>query len=450
MSKWIQRMAGLLIIFGSTLPAAGQVKIIDQIVAIVGESTILESDLESQYLQMKAEGRAIPGKNMKCNILEDIMVQKLLLHQARLDSLKIDEGQVERQLDARLQYFIQQIGSKEKLEAYFHKSYLEIKEDFREPMREQMLTQQMQQKIIEDVKMTPREVRAYYRSLPKDSIPEIPEQYEIQQILINPPYSEEAKVAARQKLLELRKRILEGESFKTLAILYSEDPGSARNGGELGYQGKAQLVKNFARVAFSLKKGQVSQIVETPFGYHIIQLIDRKGDQVNVRHILIKPKLSADAIKRANELLDSLAFQIRMDSLSFERAAFLFSEDKNTRTLGGLMINPSTGDTRFTISQMDRKMADVVSRLKPGEISDPFQYVDQTGNVVFKIIKLKSVIPAHKANLSLDYSLLQNMAKSGKQKEVFHEWIRNNLKTTYVRVDGSYRQCHFKFDWVHK
>ncbi len=450
MSKWIQRMAGLLIIFGSTLPAAGQVKIIDQIVAIVGESTILESDLESQYLQMKAEGRATPGKNMKCNILEDIMVQKLLLHQARLDSLKIDEGQVERQLDARLQYFIQQIGSKEKLEAYFHKSYLEIKEDFREPMREQMLTQQMQQKIIEDVKMTPREVRAYYRSLPKDSIPEIPEQYEIQQILINPPYSEEAKVAARQKLLELRKRILEGESFKTLAILYSEDPGSARNGGELGYQGKAQLVKNFARVAFSLKKGQVSQIVETPFGYHIIQLIDRKGDQVNVRHILIKPKLSADAIKRANELLDSLAFQIRMDSLSFERAAFLFSEDKNTRTLGGLMINPSTGDTRFTISQMDRKMADVVSRLKPGEISDPFQYVDQTGNVVFKIIKLKSVIPAHKANLSLDYSLLQNMAKSGKQKEVFHEWIRNNLKTTYVRVDGSYRQCHFKFDWVHR
>ncbi len=450
MSKWIQWMAGLLLIFGGTLPAAGQVKIIDQIVAIVGESTILESDLESQYLQMKAEGRATPGKNMKCNILEDIMVQKLLLHQARLDSLKIDEGQVERQLDARLQYFIQQIGSKEKLEAYFHKSYLEIKEDFREPMREQMLTQQMQQKIIEDVKMTPREVRAYYHSLPKDSIPEIPEQYEIQQILINPPYSEEAKVAARQKLLELRKRILEGESFKTLAILYSEDPGSARNGGELGYQGKAQLVKNFARVAFSLKKGQVSQIVETPFGYHIIQLIDRKGDQVNVRHILIKPKLSADAIKRANELLDSLAFQIRMDSLSFERAAFLFSEDKNTRTLGGLMINPSTGDTRFTISQMDRKMADVVSRLKPGEISDPFQYVDQTGNVVFKIIKLKSVIPAHKANLSLDYSLLQNMAKSGKQKEVFHEWIRNNLKTTYVRVDGSYRQCHFKFDWVHK
>ena len=450
MSKWIQWMAGLLLIFGGTFPAAGQVKIIDQIVAIVGESTILESDLESQYLQMKAEGRATPGKNMKCNILEDIMVQKLLLHQARLDSLKIDEGQVERQLDARLQYFIQQIGSKEKLEAYFHKSYLEIKEDFREPMREQMLTQQMQQKIIEDVKMTPREVRAYYHSLTKDSIPEIPEQYEIQQILINPPYSEEAKVAARQKLLELRKRILEGESFKTLAILYSEDPGSARNGGELGYQGKAQLVKNFARVAFSLKKGQVSQIVETPFGYHIIQLIDRKGDQVNVRHILIKPKLSADAIKRANELLDSLAFQIRMDSLSFERAAFLFSEDKNTRTIGGLMINPSTGDTRFTISQMDRKMADVVSRLKPGEISDPFQYVDQTGNVVFKIIKLKSVIPAHKANLSLDYSLLQNMAKSGKQKEVFHEWIRNNLKTTYVRVDGSYRQCHFKFDWVHR
>ncbi len=448
MGKGIRWITVLLFAWLVTIPVTGQA-IIDRIVAIVGESTILESDIESQYLQMKAEGRRIPAKHMKCNILEDIMVQKLLLHQARLDSLIVDEGQVERQLDARLQYYIQMIGSKEKLENYFHKSFLEIKEDFRDPMREQMLTQQMQQKIIEDVKMTPREVRAFYRSLPKDSIPMIPEQYVIQQIQINPPYSEEAKLAARQKLLELRKRILEGESFKTLAMLYSEDPGSARNGGELGYQGKAQLVKNFARVAFSLKEGQVSQIVETPFGYHIIQMIDRRGDQVNVRHILVKPKLSADAIRRAHELLDSVAYQIRMDSLSFERAAFRYSEDDKTRTLGGLMINPATGDTRFTLTQLDKKMADVISRLKPREISDPFQYVDNTGNVVFKIVKLKSVIPAHKANLSLDYDLLQNMAKGGKQEEVFHTWIREELKTTYVKVDDAYQHCSFRFKgWV--
>ncbi len=438
-----------LMMWQGFFPVSGQ-KVIDRIVAIVGESTILESDIESQYLQMQAEGRRLPAENMKCNILEDIMVQKLLLHQARLDSLVVDEGQVERQLDARLQYYIQMIGSKEKLEKYFHKSYLEIKEDFREPMREQLLTQQMQQEIIKDVKMTPREVRSYYRNLPPDSIPEIPEQFIIQQIQINPPYSEEARLAARQKLLELRKRILEGESFKTLAMLYSEDPGSARNGGELGYQGKAQLVKNFAQVAFSLKQGQVSQIVETPFGYHIIQMIDRKGDQVNVRHILVKPKLSADAIRRAMKLLDSIAYQIRMDSISFERAAFRFSEDEKTRTLGGLMVNPATGDTRFTLAQLDQKMADVVSRLKPGEISDPFQYVDNTGNVVFKIIKLKAVIPAHKANLDLDYDLLQNMAKRGKQQEVFHDWIREEQKVTYVRVDDAYKQCDFQFKgWLH-
>ncbi len=451
MSKGIRWVILSLLVWVLAFPVNGQKKIIDQVVAIVGESTILESDIEGSYQQMKVEGRVSPGENVKCNILEDIMIQKLLLHQARLDSLVIDEGQVERQLEARLQYFIQQVGSKEKLEAYYHKSYLEIKEDFREPLREQLLTNEMQNNTIKDVKMTPREVRVFYKSLPRDSVPEMPEHYVIQQIQINPPFSEEAKLAARQKLLNLRKRILDGESFATLAVLYSEDPGTARMGGELGYQGKAELDKNFARVAFSLKIGQVSQIVETRFGFHIIQMINRKGDRVNVRHILIKPKLSAEAIKRANKLLDSIAYEIRIDSLSFEEAAYKFSEDENTRTTGGLLLNPATGDSRFKLGELNKKMAGIVSRLKPGEISDPFQYVDNTGNVVFKIIKLKSVIPAHRASLELDYEMLQNMAKAKKQQKVFQNWIREHLKTTFVHITDSYKHCKFRFKgWLNQ
>ncbi len=432
------------------LPLAAQPRmIIDKIVAIVGGNTILESDVMMQYEQMRRQGSIPPGQVSRCRILEDIMVQKLLYHQAKLDSLKLEPGEVERQLDARLNYFIKMIGSQRALEEFYHKSYLEIKNDLRNDVREQVLAGKEQSNIIQDVTITPGEVKSFYKKLSPDSIPVIPEQYEIQQIQINPPYSEEAKIAARQKLLDLRKRIIEGERFSTLAILYSEDPGTARRGGELGFTGKADLDKNFAQVAFSLKKGQVSPIVETRFGYHIIQLIDRKGDMINVRHILVKPKLSAEAITRANTLLDSIARQIRIDSLSFERAAFLFSEDEETRTTGGLVLNPATGDPRFDMSQLDKKTGQLVARMKEGEISDPFQYIDNAGNVVFKIIRLKKIIPAHKANLKLDYELLANMAKQQKQKEVFDEWVEEKLQTTYSRVDEEYQSCQFQYKgWI--
>lgn len=448
MKKMIRTTALFFGLTVMTFPVAGQEKIIDQIVAIVGESIILESDIESQYLQMQAQGVLPKTGDPKCQILEDMMMSKLLLHQAKVDSLVVDDGQVERELDGRLEYFIRQIGSREKLEQYFQKSYLEIREDFKEPVREQLLTQQMQSQIISDIKMTPSEVREYYRKTPKDSLPDIPEEYVLQEIKINPPYSEEARLTARQKLLDLRKRIVEGENFATLAILYSEDPGSASRGGDLGFQGKAELDKDFAKVAFSLKKNQVSPIVETQFGYHIIQMIERQGDRVRVRHILIKPKLSQDAVERAITLLDSVVNKIRNDSLTFEEAAWRYSEDEQTRATGGLLINPATGDTRFDLSQLDQSTAGVISGMKEGEVSDPFRTMDMAGNVVFKIIKIKKVIPAHKANLELDYDLLQNLAKSGKQKEVFHNWIQEKQKTTYIRIDNAYKGCHFTYNWL--
>ncbi len=433
------------------LPAKSQQQrmIVDKIVAIVGDNTILESDVQMQYEQMRRQGAIPAGQASRCKILEDIMVQKLLYHLAKLDSLPLDPGEVERQLDARLDYFVKMIGSRKALEEFYHKSFLEIKDDLRDEVREQVLAGKEQNNIIQDVTITPGEVKSFYRRLPKDSIPLIPEQYVIQQIQINPPYSEEAKIAARQKLLDLRKRIIDGERFSTLAILYSEDPGTARRGGELGFMGKAELDKDFARVAFSLKKNQVSPIVETRFGYHIIQLIDRKGDLINVRHILVKPKLSAEAIRRANHLLDSIARQIRIDSLSFEKAAFLYSEDEETRTTGGLVLNPNTGESRFDMSQLDKKTGQLVDKMKEGEISDPFQIVDNSGNTVFKIIRLKKVVPAHRANLQLDYELLANMAKQEKQKEVFNEWVEDKLQTTYVRIDEEYRSCKFQYKgWI--
>ena len=435
-------------IFSLMAPVAAQQKMIDQIVAIVGESIILESDIESQYLQMQAQDALPESGDPKCMILEDIMMQKLLLHQAKVDSLVVDDGQVERELDGRLEYFIRQIGSREKLEQYFRKSYLEIREDFKEPVREQLLTQMMQSEIISDIKMTPSEVRAFYRKTPKDSLPEIPTRYVLQQIKLNPPYSEAARIEARQKLLDLRKRIIEGENFATLAILYSEDPGSSSKGGDLGFQGRAELDKDFSQAAFSLKKNQVSPIVETQFGYHIIQMLERQGDRIRVRHILIKPKLSDDAVARANTLLDSIAQQIRADSMTFEAAAWKFSQDEETRSTGGLLINPASGDTRFDLSQLDQTTASVVSKMKAGEISDPFQTMDMAGNAVFKLIKVKEIIPAHKANLELDYDLLQNLARSGKQQEVFLNWIKEKVTTTYIRIDPSYQGCSFSYNWL--
>ncbi len=438
-----------MLLFLNPLAAQQQRKVIDKIVAIVGGNIILESDVMMQYEQMRRQGSIPAGQSSRCKILEDIMVQKLLYHQALLDSLPLEPGEVERQLDARLNVFIKMIGSRKALEDFYHKSFLEIKNDLRDDVREQVLAGKEQSNIIQDVMITPGEVKSFYKKLPKDSIPLIPEQYEIQQIQINPPYSDEAKIAARQKLLDLRKRIIEGESFSTLAILYSEDPGSARRGGELGMTGRPDLDKDFARVAFSLRKGQVSPIVETRFGYHIIQLIDRKGDMINVRHILIKPKLSGDAIQRANILLDSIARQIRIDSLSFGKAAFIYSEDKDTRTTDGLVINPATGDPRFDMSQLDKRTGQLVARMKEGEISDPFQYIDNAGNIVFKIIRLKKIIPAHRANLVLDYELLANMAKQQKQKEVFDQWVNEKLQTTYSRVDEEYQGCRFQYKgWI--
>jgi len=435
-----------LLTFLSFASINAQEFIIDRVVAVVGDFTILQSDIEQQYLQYKAQGQAVP--DMKCMIFKEFLEEKLLLNQAKIDSIEISESNVELQLDQRLKYFINQIGSQEELEAYFNKTILQIKDDFRQMIRDQMLTQEMQSGITGEVTITPSEVKAFYNSIPKDSIPNIDAMVELEQIVVYPKLSEDAVFEVRERLLDLRKRITEGESFETLAILYSSD-GSASNGGEIGYMGKGELDAEYAKAAFSLKKGQVSKIVESQFGYHLIQLIDRKDDRVNTRHILMNPRITPDARKKAVERLDSVLVLVRSDSMSFGVAARYFSEDVNTNLNKGLLVNPYDNSSLFELKQLDSKDYIVVRDLKIGEISNPYEAIDENGKPLYKIVRLKSKTDPHKANMKQDYTLLQNMALADKKQRVIQEWIREKQSETFIHIDEGMMNCDFlKKGWL--
>jgi peptidyl-prolyl cis-trans isomerase SurA len=447
MKSLLKKLFFFTILFPSlffTLNAQGF--IVDRVVAVVGDYTILQSDIEQQYLQYKAQRQNLP--DMKCLIFQQFLEEKLLLNQAKIDSIEISESSVEQQLDQRLKYFIGQIGSQEELEAYFNKTILQIKDDFREMIRNQMLTQKMQGEITGAVKITPSEVKAYYNSLNRDSIPNIDALVEIEQIVAYPVLSDDAVYEVRQKLLDLRKRIMEGESFETLAILYSSD-GSASNGGEIGYMGKDELDPEYAKAAFSLKKGQVSKIVESQFGYHLIQLIDRKDDRVNTRHILMTPRITPEARKKAIARLDSVLLLVRSDTLSFGMGARYYSEDKNTSLNKGLLINTYNNSSLFELKQLSSKDYLVVRDMKVGEISDPYESINENGKVMYKTVRLKSKTDPHKANLVQDYNLLQDMALADKKERVVKDWIREKQAENYIHIDESFYNCDFlKKGWL--
>lgn len=419
----------------------GQPRILDRVVAVVGDEKILQSDIENLYLQYRAEGISSSG-DLKCEILEDYLAQSLLLNQAKIDSIEVSESQVELQLNARLDYFINQIGSQERLEQYFNKTILEIKEDFRDLIRDQMITQEMQSNITGDVTITPSEVRQFFNRLPDDSIPYIDSRIEIKQIVVYPPVSDEAILEVRQRLLDLRKRIIEGENFATLAVLYSQGP-SAPKGGEIGFMGRGEVDPEYAKAAFSLKKGQVSNIVESAFGYHLIQLIERRDDRVNTRHILMRPKLDPDAVAKTISQLDSLADLIRADSIIFERSAMFFSQDKKTNVNGGLVVNPYDNSTMFELDELQPSEYEILRYMNIGEISEPFESIDENGKQVYKIVKLSRSTPPHRANLKEDYTLIQQIALSDKRDKIFHEWINEKITVTYIHIDGSFRGCSF-------
>jgi len=417
--------------------------VIDQVIAVVSGERVLLSDIEQEVMRMRMQG-ATESEYDRCNILEQILIQKLLLTQAKIDSLTVNDASVEMEIDRRLRYFINQIGSEKALENYFKKPLYEIKDDLRELISEQQLTQQMRQKIIDKVKITPSEVKSFYKKIPSDSLPQIPELYELQQIMIFPPSTAEAKYQVREKLLEIRERVLKGERFSTLAVAYSEDRASAIKGGELGLRSRDELVKAFADVAFNLKEGQVSQIVETEYGFHILQMIESKDDKVNVRHILMKPQYSSDMMSQAISRLDSISNLIKSDSITFERAAMRFSEDKKSNLNGGLVINPYTNTSFFEKDHLQPADYYVIKELKVGDMSAPFESRDEHANVVFKVLKLKKVVKAHKANIKDDYDIIQNMAKQNMENEILEDWLTKKQKTTFIRIDKSFRSCNFE------
>lgn len=426
---------------------AQQNQIIDQVVAIVGKNVILQSDIENQYIQYRLQ-RGISGgaQTIRCQILEDLLFQKLMLNQAEIDSITVTPEQIEQEMERRLRYFTSELGSQEKLEQYYNKSILEIKNELRLLVQDQMLVDQVQNGIMSKVQVTPSEIKAYFKSLPKDSIPMITTEYEVAQIMKKPPISVDEKMQVKEKLHELRKRILEGERFSTLAILYSEDPGSAKKGGELGLYGRGELYPEFEAVAFKLKDGEVSEIVETEAGFHILQLIERRGDYVNVRHILLTPKVSPEALGRAYTELDSIAKQIRRGDITFDAAVEKYSEEPNKLT-GGLLLNPYNGSTRFEASQLDQQVSFLVDKMAVGELSDPVPMKTEDGKDAYRLLMVKTKTEPHQANLRDDYSRVQEWALQAKKQKAVETWIGNKSKNAFVTIIDEFSTCPFKFNW---
>lgn len=447
--KKIVKLIFLTILLPIVLQA--QNNVIDEVVWVVGDEVILKSQVEEQYRNMQYERQKIEG-DPYCFIPEQMAIQKLFLHQAGIDSIYADDAQVAQEVESRINYFITNIGSKEKVEEYFKKPMPELRELLTEMVRDQSVVQEMQRTLVSGVKVTPSEVRRYYDNMPKDSIPFIPMKVEVQILKLHPFIPQEEIDNIKGRLRDYTERVLSGETeFSTLAILYSEDPGSARQGGETGFAGKAQWVEPFAKAAFSLNDPKkVSKIVETEFGYHILQLIEKKGDMVNVRHILLKPKLSQTEKNKTVAKLDSIRTDIVNGEFTFEQAVLALSQDKDTRNSKGLMVNPATGNSRFEMSELPQEIAREVSRMKEGEMSNPFIMMDpKMGREVAVIVQLKKRIDGHKANISDDYQQIKAIVENQKKGEFIEEWIKEKQKTTYVKIKEGWRNCDFKYEgWM--
>ena len=424
---------------------AQQSYMIDQIVGIVGTKPIKLSEVESEYYQQKAQGNT-GISDLKCEVFESLLGQKLLVNQAMLDSVKVSESQVDAELTRTLNGAVAQLGSTEKVEKQYNKTISEIKEDLRDSYRDMQMARSLQSTIIEDVKITPTEVAEFYNNIPPDSIPTISTQVEVAQLGIYPAYSEQAILLAKEKLLELRKRILAGDKFQSLARMYSEDEGTAVRNGETGFISFNEVDPEYARAAFALKKaGDVSRIVESKAGYHLIQLVEKRADRINTRHILVKPKADPNAIIRAMQTLDSIALFIRRDSMKFEKAVMFYSQDLDTRFNMGLVSNPAYGGAKL---DLENHLAPVdyntVKKLKVGEISSAYEARDRMGKIIFKIITLKSITPTHKANLHDDYNMIQEYAKNQKKTKIMETWFVDKQRSSYIHVDESFKKCEFR------
>jgi peptidyl-prolyl cis-trans isomerase SurA len=435
----------------STVVPSGPKRTLDKIAAIVGNAPILQSDIELSYAQYLVQGSQ-PDPSVKCRILQSLLTQKLLAQQAAIDSIEVKEDEVDNNVDRRMREMTQRAGGQEKLEAFLGKSIIQYKDEIRPDLKEQMVAQKMQQHITEKLNVTPQDVKTYFDKIPKDSLPSFNKEVEVGEIVFQPKLDKEEKALYKEKAEELRQRIKKGEDFGTLARLYSQDPGSAPDGGDLGFADRTTFVKEFTANAFRLKAGEISPVFETDFGFHFLQVIERRGEQVHVRHILIAPVITQASLDRAKVKADSIyTLMMTNKKIDFSSAAAYYSDNKDTKYNGGMMLNAENVQNRTTFiptDKLDPKVALTVDTMKIGSISKPDVFTGADGKKTYKILFLKSATNAHKANLEQDFPKLKDMAFDDKTNRAITQWFEKRRKETFIKIDQGYQSCDILKKWI--
>ncbi len=419
---------------------------VDRIEAVIGDEILLTSEIETQYLQYLSQGNN-ESLLIKCEIIEDLLFQKLLINQAKLDSIEISDQEVDLEINNRINYFENQLGSISNVENYFGKNIVDIKNELKKIIKDQFLAQRAQSTIASDLSITPSEVKDFFNKLNIDDIPLIPSKVELIQIVISPEITQIQKDKLREKLNVFRNRVNDGEDFQMLATLYSDDPVSASKGGELGFVNRGDLVPEFERAAFRLRQGEVSEVIESQFGFHIIQLIERRGEQINVRHILLRPKVSTSALNAAKIKLDQIVNEINNGTITFEEAILKYSDD-DSKNSDGLLLEPNTMSNYHIIDEMDPSLKYVIEDLDVLEFSAPNMFTKTDGTNAYRLLKVKTKVDEHIANLTDDFSMIKEFALNMKKQDELFEWIKRKVGTTYIKINSGIVSCDFKNKWV--
>ena len=419
-------------------------EVVEGIVAVIGDKVILKSAIETQYLQLKQQGVLTSEDETKCQIMDELVLQKLLSHHAEVDSLEVTDEEVDNTINQRLEYFVQELGTEQNVEKYFNKSISEIRKEFTSLIMEQMLAQRMESKITSKVNLTPLDVQQFFNKIPQDSLPIFPEEIHLSQIIVYPSVDDDERKRLTTKLNEFKKRIQNGEDFSFLASLYSDD-GSASQGGDLGFVKKGKFVPKFEAAAFRLQEGELSEIVETKFGFHLIQMVKRRGEQFNVRHILLKPKISAQSILEAQNTLDSILTLMQKDTLSFEQLALTYSQDESKNN-GGVIVNPMTGSSAFVLQDLSVDISTTIEGLGQGQYSSPTVFTTLDGRKACRVIHVDKVIEEHKANLKDDYDRIYTVAMQEKKSETLKSWKLKKINETFIDIKDDYN-CNWSVNW---
>lgn len=428
-------------------------QVIDKVIAVVGQNMVKESELETAYLQQKSNRGIIEDAfTVRCDLFEGMLINELMLHQAERDSIIVTDEEVNREMDSRIKYMTQMYGSVENLEKQMKKSIGEIRSFYSDVIRENIMIGQIEHKLTGDVTVTPQEVADFYKSIPQDSLPITEDEYIFSQIVKLPKVSEDEKNAVKERLNGYRDRILKGSKFSTLALLYSEDPGSAKKGGELGFFSRGDMVSEFENAAFALQDGEISQVIETQYGFHIIQMIERRGNQVNCRHILLQPKVSDAQLMEAKAELEKIKSEIERGEITFEDAIIKYSDDES-KINRGLIINPYNASASFTKDNINETMSNLdkvdFNSMKEGDITEPVLFKAESANA-YRLIKIDKKVDAHRVNLVDDYGKIQESALSARKLEIIKEWAERRIAKTYIRIDPDYQSCDFKLNWLKK